>query len=110
MTDDNAINARVLKHVTTLGNVVIASGAMRDLRNLKLKKASAFQKPQLFVKVLAILGQHHFRLHHIRFVLDLFDKRVMRQIVLEEEEESEDDDDDSDRDEPTVNGETKLQG
>jgi rapamycin-insensitive companion of mTOR len=110
VTDDNAVNARVLKHVTTLGNVVIASGAMRDLRSLKLKKGSAFQKPQLFLKVMTILEQHHFRLHHIRFVLDLFDKRVMRQIVLEEEEESEEEEDDSDRDEPTANGETKLQG
>jgi rapamycin-insensitive companion of mTOR len=33
-----------------------------------------------------ILEAHHFRLPACRFVLDLFDKQVLRQIVLEEEE------------------------
>jgi len=39
-----------------------------------------------------ILEAHHFRLPACRFVLDLFDKRVLQQIVLEEEDEQEDDD------------------
>lgn len=34
-----------------------------------------------------ILEAHHFRLPACRFVLDLFDKRVLEQIVLEEEDE-----------------------
>lgn len=38
-----------------------------------------------------ILEAHHFRLPACRFVLDLFDKRVLEQIVLEEEEEEEED-------------------
>ena len=38
-----------------------------------------------------ILEAHHFRLPACRFVLDLFDKRVLQQIVLEEEDEQEDD-------------------
>jgi rapamycin-insensitive companion of mTOR len=41
---------------------------------------------------MGILECHHFRLPVCRFVIDLFDKKVMRQIVLEEE----DSDDDSD--------------
>jgi rapamycin-insensitive companion of mTOR len=39
-----------------------------------------------------ILEAHHFRLPACRFVLDLFDKRVLQQIVLEEEDEEQDDD------------------
>jgi rapamycin-insensitive companion of mTOR len=34
-----------------------------------------------------ILEAHHFRLPACRFVLDLFDKRVLEQIVLEDEDE-----------------------
>jgi rapamycin-insensitive companion of mTOR len=42
-----------------------------------------------------ILEAHHFRLPACRFVLDLFEKRVLEQIVLEEEEEEEDEEDSS---------------
>lgn len=49
---------------------------------------------------MTILEGHHFRLPVCRFVIDLFDKRVMRQIVLEEEDSepdsSSDDDEGSD--------------
>ena len=38
-----------------------------------------------------ILEAHHFRLPACRFVLDLFDKRVLQQIVLEEEDDQEED-------------------
>lgn len=41
----------------------------------------------MFRKVMQILEAHHFRLPACRFVLDLFDKRVLEQIVLEEEDE-----------------------
>jgi rapamycin-insensitive companion of mTOR len=39
-----------------------------------------------------ILEAHHFRLPACRFVLDLFEKRVLQQIVLEEEDDQEDED------------------
>lgn len=49
---------------------------------------------------MTILERHHFRLPVCRFVIDLFDKKVMRQIVLEEEDSeadsSSDDDEGSD--------------
>lgn len=53
---------------------------------------------------MAILESHHFRLPVCRFVIDLFDKNVLRQIVLEiendsDEEGAEDDDEDEDSDE-----------
>lgn len=46
---------------------------------------------------MTILEAHHFRLPVCRFVIDLFDKRVMRQIVLEEEDDEEDDGDDAEQ-------------
>ncbi|KAL0265378.1 hypothetical protein SLS55_001344 [Diplodia seriata] len=111
ITDDDPINARILKLVVDLGNTVLAKRAATDLHNIKTKKAPGFQKPAMFHKVMAILELHHFRLPVCRFVIDLFDKNVLRQIVLEEEEssseggeeeeeEDDDDDDDSDGNEP----------
>ncbi|KAL1638004.1 hypothetical protein SLS58_009024 [Diplodia intermedia] len=106
ITDDDPINARILKLVVDLGNTVLAKRAATDLHNIKTKKAPGFQKPAMFHKVMAILELHHFRLPVCRFVIDLFDKNVLRQIVLEEESSSEgeedddDDDDDSDENEP----------
>jgi rapamycin-insensitive companion of mTOR len=58
-----------------------------------------------------ILEAHHFRLPACRFVLDLFDKAVLPQIVLEEEEQSEEStDSDSDSDTAAVgaNGVAKI--
>jgi rapamycin-insensitive companion of mTOR len=45
---------------------------------------------------MTILELHHFRLPVCRFVIDLFDKKVMRQVVLEEEDSAQDSSDDSD--------------
>lgn len=45
-----------------------------------------------------ILEAHHFRLPACRFVLDLFEKRVLEQIVLEEEDEESEDSNGSDLD------------
>lgn len=89
ITDSDPVNARILKLATDLGNTVL------DLcTSIKSKKVPAFSRPTIFHKVLQILETHHFRLPACRFVLDLFDKRVLEQIVLEEEDEGEDDEDD----------------
>jgi rapamycin-insensitive companion of mTOR len=42
-----------------------------------------------------VLEAHHFRLPACRFVLDLFEKRVLEQIVLEEEEEEDEESEES---------------
>ena len=60
-----------------------------------------------------ILEAHHFRLPACRFVLDLFDKRVLEQIVLDEEddeegEESSDSESDSEPEQMGTNGVTKA--
>jgi hypothetical protein len=46
----------------------------------------------MFRKVMQILESHHFRLPACRFALDLFDRDVLRKIVLDEEEDSSDSD------------------
>ena len=59
----------------------------------------------MFHKVMQVLESHHFRLPVCRFVIDLFDKRVLRQIVLEEDDEGGDNDDsDSDTEYSVMNG------
>lgn len=63
--------------------------------SIKAKKASGFTKPSIFRKVMLILEAHHFRLPACRFVLDLFEKRVLEQIVLEEEDEESEESSDS---------------
>jgi rapamycin-insensitive companion of mTOR len=59
--------------------------------SIKAKKARGFGKPAMFHKVMRILEAHHFRLPVCRFVLDLFDRSVLQQIVLDEEEEGSED-------------------
>jgi len=50
-----------------------------------------------------VLESHHFGLNVCLFVLNLFDKRVLRQIVLEEDED-EDDSEAESEDEESNNG------
>jgi hypothetical protein len=69
---------------------------MADQRcySIKAKKAPGFTKPAMIHKVMQILEAHHFRLPVCRFVLDLFERSVLRRIVLEEEDEEVDEDED----------------
>jgi len=56
-----------------------------------------------------ILEAHHFRLPACRFVLDLFDKSVLPQIVLDEEDQSEESTDSgSDADAAGANGTAQI--
>ncbi|KAF1837369.1 cytosolic regulator pianissimo [Decorospora gaudefroyi] len=89
VTHSDPVNARILKLATDLGNTVLAKKAANDLQAIKARKAPGFSKPSIFHKVMQILEAHHFRLPACRFVLDLFDKRVLEQIVLEEEDDGE---------------------
>ncbi|RJE25589.1 Cytosolic regulator Pianissimo [Aspergillus sclerotialis] len=54
--------------------------------SIKAKQPERFHQTHLFRKTLTIIESHHFRLQARRFALDLFDKSVMRRIVLEEED------------------------
>lgn len=53
---------------------------------IRMRHPEAFSSIELYRKVRDMLGSHNFRLPVRRFLLDLFDKGVMRKIVLEEDE------------------------
>lgn len=61
------------------------------LCSLKTKHPECFRQVALFRKTLMILESHHYRLPARRFALDLFDKSVMRRVVLEEDTDSDSD-------------------
>jgi hypothetical protein len=92
------MNARILKLITDLGNTVLAKKSANDLQAIKAKKAPGLAKPAIFHKAMQILEAHHFRLPVCRFVLDLFDRSVLRAIVLEEEDDGESEEDSSSED------------
>jgi rapamycin-insensitive companion of mTOR len=89
-TDEDIVNQRILELVIDLGNTVLYKRAMTELMHIKTKKAAGFRQPALFRKIMTLLESHHFRLHVRQNVINLFDKSIMRQIVLDEESEDED--------------------
>ena len=67
---------------------MLGNKAATDLHSLKHhRKAPGFASPALFHKAMQILAGHHYRLPACRFVIDLFEKSVLRRIVLDESEE-----------------------
>jgi rapamycin-insensitive companion of mTOR len=84
-TDTDMVNQRILKLVMELGNTVLKNKAMGELVRIKAKRPAGFKQAALFRKILVLLECHQFRLGTRRFAIDLFDKSVMRQIVLDEE-------------------------
>ncbi|KAH0542832.1 hypothetical protein FGG08_002786 [Glutinoglossum americanum] len=88
-TDEEPTNTKILEMVRDLGNTVLLKKNSGDLARLKAKKLANFKDPRLFRKVMTMLECHHYRLPARRFLIDLFDKSVMRQIVLCEESDSE---------------------
>ena len=63
--------------------------AVADRRRIKSKKPELFRSIPLFNRVMFILECHSFRLPVRRFVIDMFDKDVMRRIVLEDNSDDE---------------------
>jgi hypothetical protein len=92
-----------------LGNTVLKNKAMSELMHIKAKNAPGFKQAKLFRKILLLLECHQFRLGMRRFAIDLFDKSVMRRIVLDEESSDEEDDDESDEDNSVSEGRTVRQ-
>lgn len=82
-------NQEILKAVTKLGNTVLSNKAAADLNLLKSKKAPGLKSPELFQKVLGVLSSHRYKLPACRFVLDLFERSVLRKLVLEEDDDEE---------------------
>lgn len=66
------------------GNPVQYKKTASELQSIKAKHPAAFSRVALFQKTFYILESHQYKLQARQFVLDLFDKALMRRIVLEE--------------------------
>ncbi|THC90827.1 hypothetical protein EYZ11_009713 [Aspergillus tanneri] len=86
--DSDPVNQKILKLIVDMGNTVLSKRAAADLHSIKSKQPERFHQLNLFRKTLSILESHHFRLNARRFALDLFDKSVMRRVVLEDESDT----------------------
>ncbi|MCJ1472570.1 hypothetical protein MMC13_001219 [Lambiella insularis] len=93
--ENDATEARVVSLVTDLGNTVLTKRAIGELHSIRSKKPELFKSIAVFRRVMFIFECHSFRLPVMRFVIDMFDKHVMRQIVLEEDSEVEEDETES---------------
>jgi rapamycin-insensitive companion of mTOR len=82
----------ILKAVVKLGNTVLSNKAAADLNLLKSKKVAGLRSPVVFKQVLEVLSGHKYKLVACRFVFDLFDRGVLRKLVLDEEDEDEGED------------------
>lgn len=102
--DADPINAGILHSITKLGNTVLTNKALGELNGYKARKAPGLKTAVLFRKAMAVLGSHGYRIPQYRFVIDLFDKSVLRKIVLEDEDEDEDEEEDKDNDEEEEKG------
>jgi rapamycin-insensitive companion of mTOR len=71
--------------------------------SLKLKKAEGFQKQSVFHKVMVILESHRYHLSTCHFVLNLFERDVLKQVVLDEDESSGGSEEQSSGEESAVN-------
>ena len=91
-TDFDPTNAGILASITKLGNTVLTNKALGELNSFKHKKVEGFRSAELFRKVMTLLASHGYGIPQWRFVIDLFDKMVLRKIVLEEDEEDSGDD------------------
>ncbi|KAL8750436.1 MAG: hypothetical protein Q9199_007070 [Rusavskia elegans] len=86
IADKDPIHARILESVANTGNTVLTKKAAGELNALKTHHLEAFSSVELYRKVRDMLGRYRFHLPVRRFVLDLFNRSVIREIVLDEEE------------------------
>jgi len=86
VVDEDPVKARILNLMKDLCNPVLAKRRATEMLIIKTKRPAPFKHTSFFHKVMKLLEAHHFRLPVLRFVIDLFDKRVLRSIVLDEEE------------------------
>ncbi|KAI9833658.1 MAG: hypothetical protein M1826_006749 [Phylliscum demangeonii] len=84
--DDDALNARVLDLVVNSCNSILTGRTYSDFLRLRDRKPPGYHDPAFFRKVMGLLEGHHYHLPMRRFILDQFDKSVLRRIVLDDDE------------------------
>lgn len=82
--DNDKDNQAILQLVVDLGNTVLQKRAMMELIQIKNRKVPGFKQPAMFKKIMTLLESHHYRLGVRHFVAELFDRSLLRKIVLEE--------------------------
>ena len=89
--DNDPKRARVLALVKDLGNAVLTKKAAGDIHAIKHTSPELFASISLFRSVMQILESHNFRLPARKFILDTFEKSVLRRIVLDDDSGNESD-------------------
>lgn len=84
---EDPVSANILRLVVEMGNSVMYKKIAGELQVLKSRHPVHFTEAEIFKKVLIILESHHYRLQAREFILNLFNRSVMRKIVFEETEE-----------------------
>ncbi|KAJ3205643.1 hypothetical protein HDU82_005063 [Entophlyctis luteolus] len=78
------IEQDIVKNIGTLSNHIVAKQASKQLAKLRQDQAQYFTKVSLYVCVMKMMAQMHFRLTVRRFIHDLFDKVVFDEVVFDE--------------------------
>ncbi len=104
VSDADPTNAGILASITKLGNTVLTNKALSELSACKQKKVPGFRSVRLFKKAMTVLAGHGYGIPQWRFVIDLFEKEVLRKIVLEEDDDGEDESSDHEREEDNDSG------
>jgi hypothetical protein len=84
-TDDHPARAKILKSIVEMGNSVMYKKAAGDLHTLKARQPGHFGDTDMFRRTLVILECHHYRQQARHFILNLFNKGLMRKIIFDEE-------------------------
>ena len=85
--DDDPVKADILRLFVEMGNSVMYKKIAGELQVHKVRHPSSFTNVGVFKKALVILESHHYRLQAREFILNLFNRSVMREIVFDETEE-----------------------
>lgn len=96
---DDTVNQRVLDIVVDLSNSVLLKRAMGELGRVRQKRRSGFTSVRLFRQIMALLEYNHYRLPIRKVVTELFNKSVLRQIVVEEGARDDGDEEDDEEEE-----------
>ena len=92
MHDEDPITNDILRLIVEMGNSVMYKKIAGDLQGQKSRHPIHFMDVAVFKKALVILESHHYRLQAREFILNLFSRSVIREIVFdgsEDETESE---------------------
>lgn len=78
---DDPLDAKILTAIANLNNHIMEGTSTKELNRLKANHMSHFQNSDLYRRVMMLLESYRYRQHVRRYIIDLFDKSVVEQIV-----------------------------